>query len=94
VIAREHLGRHRPVPVRQKIGGRQVPLAAHRGRRHAAIGGAIGGVDRGSGLDARAGAARAGTASCAVACGEVNQAQVWFWQIADDMLCWAGEPTD
>ena len=51
------LGRHGPVPVCQAVGGRQVPLAAHRGRRDAAVGGAVGGADRGSGLDARPGAA-------------------------------------
>ena len=39
------LGRHRPVPVRQAAGVRQIPLAAHRGRRDAAVGGAIGGAD-------------------------------------------------
>ena len=49
------LGRHGPVPVRQAVGGRQVPLAAHRGRRDAAVGGVIGGVDRGPGLDGACG---------------------------------------
>jgi hypothetical protein len=38
-------------------------------------------------LDARAGAARACAAGYAVACGEVNQAQVWSSQIAGDVLC-------
>ena len=85
------LGRHRLVSVRQETGRRQVPLAAHRGRRDAAVGSAIGGVDRGSGLDARTGAARACTRSCAVACGEVNQAPVWLWQIACNVLCLARE---
>jgi hypothetical protein len=42
------------VPVRQRVGRRQVPLAA----RHAAVGCAIGSVDRGSGLHARGGARR------------------------------------
>ena len=32
------------VSVRQETGRRQVPLAAHRGRRDAAVGSAIGGV--------------------------------------------------
>ena len=52
---------------------------------------AIGGVDRGSGLDARTGAARVCTRSCAVACGEVNQAPVWLSQIACNVLCLARE---
>jgi transposase len=75
----------------KRLEGGKVPLAAHRGRRDAAVGSAIGGVDRGSGLDARTGAARACTRSCAVACGEVNQAPVWLWQIACNVLCLARE---
>ncbi len=39
------LGRHWPVPVCQETGGQQVPLAAGRGWRDAAVGRAIGGAD-------------------------------------------------
>jgi hypothetical protein len=60
----------------KKVGGRQVPLAAHRGRGDAAVGGAIGGV--GVWIGCACGRGAAGTGRCAIACGEVNQAQVWF----------------
>jgi transposase len=47
------------------------------------------------GLDwMRVRAARAGAGSCAIACGEVNQAPIWLWQIACDVLCCAREPAD
>lgn len=35
------LGRHGRVPLRQEAGGRRVPLAKDRRRRHALVGGAI-----------------------------------------------------
>ena len=57
-----------------EAGGRQIPLAAHRGRRDAFVGGAIGGAARGSGLNARPRAARGCAGSCAIACGKLNQA--------------------
>src|SRR5262249_27719965 len=38
------LRRHGSVPVRQAAGGQQIPLAAHRGRCRAAVGGAVGGT--------------------------------------------------
>ena len=43
-------------------------------------------------MDARAGAARGCAGSCAMACGEVDQAQVSLGQIAGDVLCLAREP--
>src|SRR6516164_10517612 len=88
------LGWHGPVPVRQEAGGRQIPLAAHRGRRDAIVGGAIGGADRGFGLDARSGAACAYARRGAVACDKVNQVRVLIWQIAGDVLCLARGPTN
>jgi transposase len=60
----------------------------------AAVGGTVGCADRGSGLDAREGATRACAGSCAVTCGEVNQAPIWLWQIVDDVLSLEREPTD
>jgi hypothetical protein len=45
-------------------------------------------------LDARAGATRACARSCAVACGEVNQAPLGLWQIVADVLCLARELAD
>src|SRR5262249_22431182 len=66
----------------------------HRGRRDAIVGGAIGGADRGSGLDARSGAACAYARRGAVACDKVNQVRVLIWQIAGDVLCFARGPTN
>ena len=78
----------------KRAGGRQIPLAAHRGRRDAIVGGAIGGADRGSGLDARSGAACAYARGGAVGCDKVNQVRVLVWQIAGDVLCLARGPTN
>ena len=78
----------------KRLVGGKFHCAAHRGRREAAVGATVGGADRGPGLDARAGAAHAGAGSCPVACGEVNQAPVWLWQIGANVLCPAREPTE
>ena len=44
-------------------------------------------------LDARPRAARGCAGSCAIACGKVNQAHLWRWQIACDVLCLLRGPT-
>ena len=54
----------------------------------------LGALIEGPGLDARAGASRACAGSCAVACGEMNYAPDWLWQIACDVLRLAREPAD
>ncbi len=51
----------------KRLEGGKGPLAAHRGRRDAAVGSADGGAARGSRLDARPRAARDGSGSCAIA---------------------------
>jgi hypothetical protein len=53
-----------------------------------------GGTHRGSRLDARPRAARDRAGSCAIGCDKLNQAHIWLWQIACDVLCSARGPTD